>query len=64
MPYILLTLAAVMFGLYNVFIKLSADHIQAVFGAVVLQFVAAFVGRRAASGWRYWRALQSDSSKS
>lgn len=44
MPYILLTLAAVMFGLYNVFIKLSADHIQAVFGAVVLQFVAAFVG--------------------
>lgn len=44
MPYILLTLAAVMFGLYNVFIKLSADHIQAILGAVVLQFVAAFVG--------------------
>src|SRR5690625_7871959 len=33
-----------MFGLYNVFIKLSADHIQAVLGAVVLQFVAAFMG--------------------
>ena len=33
-----------MFGLYNVFIKLSADHIQAVLGAVVLQFVAAFIG--------------------
>ena len=44
MPYLLLGLAAVMFGLYNVFIKLSADHIQAVFGAVILQFVAAFLG--------------------
>ena len=44
MPYVLLALAAVMFGLYNVFIKLSADHIQAVLGAVVLQFVAAFLG--------------------
>lgn len=44
MPYMLLVLAALMFGLYNVFIKLSADHIQAVLGAVVLQFVAAFVG--------------------
>lgn len=44
MPYMLLALAALMFGLYNVFIKLSADHIQAVLGAVVLQFVAAFVG--------------------
>jgi transporter family protein len=43
-PYLLLGLAAVMFGLYNVFIKLSADHIQAVFGAVILQFVAAFLG--------------------
>lgn len=44
MPYVLLAVAAVMFGLYNVFIKLSADHIQPVLGAVVLQFVAAFVG--------------------
>jgi transporter family protein len=33
-----------MFGLYNVFIKLSVDHINAVLGAVVLQFVAAFLG--------------------
>lgn len=33
-----------MFGLYNVFIKMSSSHIQAVLGAVVLQFVAAFVG--------------------
>ena len=45
MTYILLAVAALMFGLYNVFIKLSADHIQAVLGAVVLQFVAAFMGR-------------------
>lgn len=44
MPIFLLAMAAVMFGLYNVFIKLSADSIQAVLGAVVLQFVAAFVG--------------------
>lgn len=44
MPYVLLALAAVMFALYNVFIKLSADHIQAVLGAVILQFVAAFLG--------------------
>jgi transporter family protein len=44
MSYGLLIVAAVMFGLYNVFIKLSADHISAVLGAVVLQFVAAFVG--------------------
>ena len=44
MPYVLLALAAVMFGFYNVFIKLSADHIQAILGAVVLQFVAAFLG--------------------
>lgn len=44
MPYVLLALAALMFGLYNVFIKLSADHIQAVLGAVILQFVAAFLG--------------------
>lgn len=43
-PYVLLALAALMFGLYNVFIKLSADHIQAVLGAVILQFVAAFLG--------------------
>ena len=40
----LLFLAAIMFGLYNVFIKLSSDHIQPVLGAVVLQFVAAFIG--------------------
>lgn len=36
--------AAVMFGLYNVFIKLSADDINPILGAVVLQFVAAFIG--------------------
>lgn len=44
MSYSLLAVAALMFGLYNVFIKLSADAIQAVLGAVVLQFVAAFLG--------------------
>src|SRR5690625_735699 len=44
MVYGMLGIAALMFGLYNVFIKLSADHIQAVLGAVVLQFVAAFMG--------------------
>lgn len=44
MTYLLLAAAALMFGLYNVFIKLSADHIQAVLGAVVLQFVAACMG--------------------
>lgn len=44
MPIGLLALAAIMFGLYNVFIKLSADYIQAILGAVVLQFVAAFLG--------------------
>ncbi len=44
MTYALVAVAALMFGLYNVFIKLSADHIQAVLGAVVLQFVAAFIG--------------------
>lgn len=37
-------IAAVMFGLYNVFIKLSADHINPILGAVVLQFMAAFIG--------------------
>lgn len=44
MPIVLLALAALMFGLYNVFIKLSADYIQAILGAVVLQFIAAFLG--------------------
>lgn len=44
MTYVLVLLAALMFGLYNVLIKVSADHIQAVLGAVVLQFVAAFIG--------------------
>lgn len=44
MSYWLLAVAAAMFGLYNVFMKMSADHIHAVLGAVVLQFVAAFVG--------------------
>ncbi len=44
MSYGLLAVAAVSFGLYNVFIKLSASHIDAVLGAVVLQFVAAFIG--------------------
>lgn len=42
LPIFLLFLAALMFGLYNVFIKLSSDHIQPVLGAVALQFVAAF----------------------
>lgn len=44
MTYWLLALAALMFGLYNVFIKVSASHINAVLGAVILQFVAAFLG--------------------
>ncbi len=44
MTYALIAVAALMFGLYNVFIKLSSDHIHAVLGAVVLQFVAAFLG--------------------
>lgn len=44
MLLVLLAVAAIMFGLYNVFIKLSADHIQAVLGAVILQFVAAGLG--------------------
>lgn len=44
MPYVLVAVAAIMFGLYNVFIKLSSEYIQPVLGAVVLQFVAAFLG--------------------
>lgn len=36
--------AAIMFGLYNVFIKMSADAINPILGAVVLQFIAAFLG--------------------
>jgi len=44
MIYILVAIAAFMFGMYNVFIKLSATHIEAVLGAVVLQFVAALIG--------------------
>ncbi len=44
MTYILVAVAALMFGLYNVFIKLSSAHIEAVLGAVLLQFVAAFFG--------------------
>lgn len=44
MTYWLLALAALMFGLYNIFIKLSSDHIHAVLGAVILQFIAAFLG--------------------
>lgn len=42
--YGLLALAALMFGLYNVFIKASSDHINPILGAVVLQFVAALLG--------------------
>lgn len=53
MTAILIAVAAMMFGLYNVFIKLSADHIQAVLGAVVLQFVAAFMGL----AWLAWLHL-------
>ncbi len=44
MTYLLVAVAALMFGLYNVLIKVSSGHIQAVLGAVVLQFVAAFIG--------------------
>lgn len=44
MVYFLVAIAALMFGLYNIFIKLSASHIEAILGAVVLQFVAAFIG--------------------
>jgi len=44
MTFWLLALAALMFGLYNVFIKVSSDHINPVLGAVVLQLVAAVVG--------------------
>lgn len=51
-------IAAVMFGLYNVFIKLSADHINPILGAVVLQFVAAFIGL----GLLLASQAQSDSS--
>src|SRR5690554_3668607 len=53
MTWLLIAVAALMFGLYNVFIKLSADHIQAVLGAVVLQFVAAFMGL----AWLAWLHL-------
>lgn len=44
MLYFLVAITAFMFGMYNVLIKLSASHIEAVLGAVVLQFVAAFIG--------------------
>lgn len=44
MLYALLALTALMFGLYNVFIKMSSSDINPVLGAVVLQFVAAFLG--------------------
>ncbi|HLR87023.1 MAG TPA: hypothetical protein VK064_03985 [Wenzhouxiangella sp.] len=50
MIYFLVATAALMFGLYNVFIKVSSDHIHAVLGAVVLQIVAALVGL-ALLGW-------------
>lgn len=44
LSYGMIIIAAAMFGLYNVFVKMSSDHIQPVLGAVVLQFVAAFLG--------------------
>lgn len=44
LPYLLLAIAALMFGLYNVFIKLSSEHIEPALGAVILQFVAMLVG--------------------
>lgn len=44
MLVILIAVAAIFFGLYNVFIKLSSEHINPILGAVVLQFVAAFLG--------------------
>lgn len=58
MPIVLLALAALMFGLYNVFIKLSADYIQAILGAVVLQFVAAFLGLGLLLYMKYAEGLQ------
>lgn len=44
MLVILIAVTALFFGLYNVFIKLSSEHINPILGAVVLQFVAAFLG--------------------
>jgi transporter family protein len=44
MLVVLLVVTAVAFGLYNVFIKMSSAHIDPVLGAVLLQFVAAFLG--------------------
>lgn len=44
MTYALLAAAAIMFGLYNVFIKLSSSHIEPLLGAVILQLVALVVG--------------------
>jgi transporter family protein len=44
MSYWLIAVAATMFGLYNVFIKVSADDIHEVLGAVVLQVVATLIG--------------------
>ena len=44
MIYALVVVAAFMFGMYNVFIKLSSSHIDAVLGAVVLPFIAALIG--------------------
>ncbi|MGY0633706.1 hypothetical protein [Luteimonas sp. A478] len=61
MIYALIAVAALMFGLYNVFIKLSADHIQAVLGAVVLQFVAAFMGLAWLLYLQATQATQADS---
>ncbi len=41
---LLLVLTALMLGLYNFFIKLSAGHIHEIIGAVILQVVAFLLG--------------------
>lgn len=41
---LLLTLAALCFGLYNFFIKVASGSIHQILGAVILQVVAAVVG--------------------
>lgn len=44
---LLLVLTALMLGLYNFFIKLSAGHIHEIAGAVILQVVAFLLGSAA-----------------
>lgn len=40
----LLILTAILFGLYNFFIKVSAGHVHEILGAVILQIVAMLLG--------------------